>query len=206
MTVMYKFVLLASAALAVAAAPISTPTRHSTAVDLSIANLAQASTFSSNFVARAHKGDAAHGHHSDSHAATPTKDGNNDTSSVTPSPSPTKNAGSNNNDNGNSVSEASSGGDFSGRGTWFTDSTGSCEVPFNTDDLIVAMNAEQMDGTSQCGKSVKISFGGKTVTAKVVDTCPSQFCSKGALDLSQAAFKQLAPLDVGVIKINWQFV
>ncbi|KAF9323418.1 hypothetical protein BGZ91_003594 [Linnemannia elongata] len=183
MTVMYKFVLLASAALAVAAAPISTPTRHSTAVDPSIANLAQASTFSSsNFIARADKGDSAD----------------------TPTPSPTKKAGSNNNED-NSVSAKASGGEFSGRGTWFTDSTGSCEVPFDTNDLIVAMNAAQMGGKSQCGKSVKISFGGKTVTAKVVDTCPSQFCSSGALDLSQAAFKKLAPLDVGVINIKWEF-
>ncbi|KAF9540234.1 hypothetical protein EC957_004479 [Mortierella hygrophila] len=227
MTVMYKFVLLASVALAVSAAPVSTPARHSTAVDLSIASLPQASSFSSNFVARADRG---HGHDddSDSPAATPTKGGHNhnkgghnhnegghshtkgghnDTNSATPSPSPTKKAGSDNNDDDNSVSSAASGsGDFSGRGTWFTDTTGSCEVPFDTNDLIVAMNAEQMKGTSQCGKSVKISFGGKTVTAKVVDTCPSQFCSSGALDLSQAAFKQLAPLSVGVININWEFV
>ncbi|KAG0072291.1 hypothetical protein BGZ89_007176 [Linnemannia elongata] len=199
MTVMYKFVLLASAALAVAAAPISTPTRHSTAVDPSIANLAQASTFSSsNFIARADKGDSAD-------TPTPTKGSNNDGNSDAPSPSPTRKAGSNNNNEDNSVSAKASGGEFSGRGTWFTDSTGSCEVPFDTNDLIVAMNAAQMGGKSQCGKSVKISFGGKTVTAKVVDTCPSQFCSSGALDLSQAAFKKLAPLDVGVINIKWEF-
>lgn len=190
---MYKFVLLASVALAVSAAPISTPARHSTAVDLSIANLAQASTFSSNFVARADKGDAA--------------DGNSASPAATPTPSPTIKAGSDNNNADKFVSKsAPGGGEFSGRGTWFTDTVGSCEVPFDTNDLIVAMNAAQMDGTSQCGKSVQVSFGGKSVTAKVVDTCPSQFCSSGALDLSQAVFKQLAPLSVGVIDINWQFV
>ncbi|KAI7817858.1 RlpA-like double-psi beta-barrel-protein domain-containing protein-containing protein, partial [Gamsiella multidivaricata] len=82
---------------------------------------------------------------------------------------------------------------------------GSCGTPFNTNDLIVAMNAHQMEGTSQCGKSVKITSGGKTVTARVTDTCPAQFCAPGSLDLSQAVFKRLAPLSKGVISIQWDF-
>ncbi|KAI8356794.1 RlpA-like double-psi beta-barrel-protein domain-containing protein-containing protein [Mortierella sp. GBAus27b] len=72
--------------------------------------------------------------------------------------------------------------------------------------MIVAMNAHQMGGTAQCGKSVKITSGGKTVTARITDTCPAQFCSSGSLDLSQAVFKQLAPLSKGVISIEWEFV
>ncbi|KAG0326934.1 hypothetical protein BGZ99_008698 [Dissophora globulifera] len=95
---------------------------------------------------------------------------------------------------------------FQGRGTWFTDSVGSCGTPFNTNDLIVAMNGEQMGGTAQCGRKVLISANGKSVEATVVDTCPSQFCAFGALDLSQAAFKQLAPLSQGVIQLSWKFV
>ncbi|KAF9282903.1 hypothetical protein BGZ68_005686 [Mortierella alpina] len=95
---------------------------------------------------------------------------------------------------------------FTGRGTWFTDSVGSCGTPFDTNDMIVAMNAAQMGGTSQCGKSVKITSGGKTVQARVTDTCPAQFCSAGSLDLSQAVFQQLAPLSQGVIDIKWEFV
>ncbi|KAF9575112.1 hypothetical protein EC968_004338 [Mortierella alpina] len=101
---------------------------------------------------------------------------------------------------------ASVDGVFTGRGTWFTDKTGSCNTSFDTNDMIVAMNEAQMHGTAQCGKSVKITYNGKTVNAKVVDTCPKQYCSSGSLDLSQAAFKQLAPLDKGVIEIKWQFV
>ncbi|KAG0317991.1 hypothetical protein BGZ97_004524 [Linnemannia gamsii] len=94
---------------------------------------------------------------------------------------------------------------FSGRGTWFTDTVGSCGTPFDTNDMIVAMNAAQMGGTSMCGKTVRITSGGKTVTARVTDTCPSQFCSSGSLDLSQAVFSKLAPLDKGVIAISWEF-
>ncbi|KAG0326525.1 hypothetical protein BG004_002955 [Podila humilis] len=98
------------------------------------------------------------------------------------------------------------GGSYNGRGTWFTDTVGSCGTPFDTNDLIVAMNAAVMGGTAQCGKQVRIEHGGKSVVARVTDTCPSQYCSSSSLDLSQAVFKQLAPLDVGVIDIKWSFV
>ncbi|KAF8928466.1 hypothetical protein BGZ47_001635 [Haplosporangium gracile] len=230
MTVMYKFVLLASVALAVTAAPIRTPVRHSTAVDLNIANFAKASTFSSNpFITRADKdfdnsneddsssgndnsndnnssGDNSSEDNSDSSPPTPTKGSNDDHSSDAPTPSPTKGAKNGNNSNDDdSVDSSVSGDEFSGRATWFTDTTGSCDISFDTNDMIVAMNEAQMGGTSQCGKSVKISYGGKTATAKVVDTCPSRFCSSGSLDLSQAVFKKLASLDVGEINIKWEF-
>jgi expansin (peptidoglycan-binding protein) len=151
---MYKFVLLASVALAVAAAPISTPAHPTSTSDA-------------------------------------------------PTPSPTTGKGDKS-DSEVSISASSGDGQFSGRGTWFTGASGSCAIPFDDNDLHVAMNAPQMGGTSQCGKSVKISYGGKTTTAKVLDTCPS--CSSGSLDLSPAAFKALAPLDAGVISITWEFV
>jgi len=104
------------------------------------------------------------------------------------------------------ASSSSDSGTFSGRGTWFTDTVGSCGTPFDTNDMIVAMNAEQMGGTSQCGREVSITANGKTVQGRVVDTCPAEYCASGALDLSQAVFKQLAPLSVGVIQITWEFV
>ncbi|KAG0286341.1 hypothetical protein BGZ96_009540 [Linnemannia gamsii] len=103
------------------------------------------------------------------------------------------------------IVSAQAAGSFSGRGTWFTDSVGSCGTPFDTNDMIVAMNEAQMGGTSMCGKTVRITSGGKTVTARVTDTCPSQYCNSGSLDLSKAAFSKLAPLGTGVISINWEF-
>ncbi|KAF8975236.1 hypothetical protein BGZ46_009316 [Entomortierella lignicola] len=63
-----------------------------------------------------------------------------------------------------------------------------------------------MDGYSQCGRTVSITVGGTTVQAKVVDTCPAQYCAWGALDLSQAVFKQFAPLSQGVVQLTWDFV
>ncbi|KAG0250605.1 hypothetical protein BGZ95_007146 [Linnemannia exigua] len=225
MTVISKFVLLATVALAVAAAPIRAPTpvRHSTAVSLDIANFAKASSFSSKAVVARRaddndesedssssndddsssddkasrgksNGDKSNGNKSNGDS-TPTPTTSDDDSTPSPTSSPSTD---------DKVSSSASG-NFSGRGTWFTDTTGSCDVSFDTNDMIVAMNEAQMGGTSQCGKSVKISYGGKTATAKVVDTCPSQYCTSGSLDLSQAVFKKLAPLDVGVIDIKWSF-
>ncbi|GJJ73789.1 hypothetical protein EMPS_06147 [Entomortierella parvispora] len=104
------------------------------------------------------------------------------------------------------ASSSQDNGPFSGRGTWFTDSVGSCGTPFDTNDMIVAMNGEQMGDNTQCGRTVQITSNGKTVKATVVDTCPSEYCATGALDLSQAVFEQLAPLSVGVIQIEWSFV
>lgn len=56
---------------------------------------------------------------------------------------------------------------------------------------------------SNCGQTVHISYGGKTVTAEMVDSCPG--CGGNDLDMSEATFKSLAPLSVGVIQIEWYF-
>lgn len=109
-------------------------------------------------------------------------------------------------DSSEPITTAAAGTSYHGRGTWFTDSVGSCGTPFDTNDMIVAMNAAVMGGTAQCGRTVRIQYGGKSVTARVTDTCPSEYCSSGSLDLSQAVFKKLAPLSVGVIAIDWSFV
>lgn len=54
-----------------------------------------------------------------------------------------------------------------------------------------------------CGKEVTISYGGKTVTAVIKDTCPS--CPPGGLDLSTGLFGALASHDVGVIYADWSY-
>jgi hypothetical protein len=45
---------------------------------------------------------------------------------------------------------------------------------------------------------------GRTVEATVEDTCPG--CSQYSIDLSPAAFKKLAPLDAGRIKVTWEYI
>ncbi|KAF9413664.1 hypothetical protein BGZ94_000639 [Podila epigama] len=109
-----------------------------------------------------------------------------------------------------SSSSSSSSGEFSGRGTWFSDNSGSCDIEFDQSDYIVAMNEDQMGDLqgsgSRCGQKVSVSFGGETQILTVVDTCPSKYCNHGDLDLSQAAFKKFADMDVGELDLKWSFV
>ncbi|KAF9549723.1 hypothetical protein EC957_002787 [Mortierella hygrophila] len=101
---------------------------------------------------------------------------------------------------------------YSGRGTWFSDTTGSCGVRFSQDDMIVALNQEQMGAysgsRSRCGDKIRVKAKGSSasVIVRVVDTCPSRYCSHGALDLSRAAFKKFAPMSKGVLELEWSFV
>jgi hypothetical protein len=71
---------------------------------------------------------------------------------------------------------------------------------------------------------VEINYKGKTVEAEMVDSCPGcgvndlgRFSIVDALvvlgswyapreDMSPATFEKLAPLDVGVIEIDWHFL
>ncbi|KAF9356878.1 hypothetical protein BGX26_004603 [Mortierella sp. AD094] len=103
-------------------------------------------------------------------------------------------------------------GVFRGRGTWFSDRTGSCGIKFSQKDMIVALNEAQMGRMwgkgSKCGQRIRVKARGssRSVTVKVVDTCPHRFCSHGQLDLSQAAFKKFAPMSKGILDLEWTFV
>ncbi|KAF7732839.1 hypothetical protein EC973_000115 [Apophysomyces ossiformis] len=118
--------------------------------------------------------------------------------------------------NGNSSNSAGQGGfsgTFSGRGTFFTPSseggsTGACG-PHEADDApIVAINREQYGDTSRksewCGKKLRISYNGKSVTATVNDACPG--CGYGGLDLTKPLFRALAPLTKGIIQVTWEVI
>ncbi|KAG0316068.1 hypothetical protein BGZ97_007461 [Linnemannia gamsii] len=85
---------------------------------------------------------------------------------------------------------------YHGRGTWFSDTTGSCGVRFSQDDMIVALNEAQMGALygsrSRCGDRIRVKA--------------NRYCSHGALDLSRAAFKKFAPMSKGVLELEWSFV
>ncbi|CAO3567413.1 unnamed protein product [Mortierella alpina] len=101
---------------------------------------------------------------------------------------------------------------YQGRGTWFSDTMGSCSEGFSQDDMIVALNEAQMGkmwgSGSKCGAKIRVSAKGSStsVVVRVVDTCPHRYCSFGQLDLSQAAFKKFAPMSKGVLELEWSFV
>ncbi|KAG2205048.1 hypothetical protein INT46_010064 [Mucor plumbeus] len=96
-------------------------------------------------------------------------------------------------------------GSMSGDATFYSVGLGSCGDT-NSDSELVAALSEELMGTgsdgSYCGKSITIKGkSGKSVTVKVVDSCPS--CGKGDIDLSPTAFKKLGSLDTGVLPITW---
>ncbi len=99
---------------------------------------------------------------------------------------------------------------------------GSCGE-FNVDtDLVAALNPADFASRGACNRIVRVncmSFNlprehesswwsradqGRSVTVRVVDLCPG--CGPGGIDLTPAAFQQLASLDVGRIRVDWNFV
>jgi hypothetical protein len=57
----------------------------------------------------------------------------------------------------------------------------------------VALNSAQFGGgypSPECGKTITISYGGKTAQAVIQDACPS--CPYGGLDLSPSLFQHFA--------------
>jgi hypothetical protein len=99
--------------------------------------------------------------------------------------------------------------EFSGRATWYSDTTGLCEHSYSQSDLIVAVNEAQMGGDKKlCGKKIRLFKKGSDVSVDVtvVDMCPGKYCNFGDLDLSQGAFKKFADLGVGVLQLQWSFL
>lgn len=59
-----------------------------------------------------------------------------------------------------------------------------------------------MEGGQNCGKTITVhGKSGASVDVKIVDTCPG--CADGDVDMSETAFKKLAPLNDGRIPISW---
>ncbi|KAK9790453.1 hypothetical protein AB5N19_03889 [Seiridium cardinale] len=97
---------------------------------------------------------------------------------------------------------------FTGRMTYYTPGLGACGQNNSPSDFIVAIGASRWTASNPnndplCQNSIRISHGGKTVTAKVVDKCPG--CGANDIDVSPAVFQQFASLDTGVLTVDWNF-
>ncbi|KAJ1889605.1 hypothetical protein LPJ66_007945 [Kickxella alabastrina] len=101
---------------------------------------------------------------------------------------------------------------FSGDGTYYNPSvgTGSCGKLNSDSELVAAINAPQYgtdanpNNAAVCGKCILVKGPNGQVKVTVVDKCPP--CKQGDLDLSPAAFEQIAEFDQGRVPITWQFV
>ncbi|KAF9024242.1 hypothetical protein BDZ89DRAFT_1041179 [Hymenopellis radicata] len=102
--------------------------------------------------------------------------------------------------------------------THYVAGLGACGNNNTGDDLIAAVTAELYDSYSGhtdnpnknpiCGKKIAITYKGKSTTVTVADRCEGRGCADDYhLDLSHAAFKQLAPLDKGLlVGATWQYI
>jgi len=94
----------------------------------------------------------------------------------------------------------------SGRGTFFYVGEGNCGWTSTDNQYVVAMSKSFYDtnGGSNCGQTLNISWGGKTATATMVDSCPG--CGYYDLDMSPSLFEHFAKLSVGVLNgLEWHF-
>ncbi|THU82740.1 barwin-like endoglucanase [Dendrothele bispora CBS 962.96] len=117
-----------------------------------------------------------------------------------------------------SSSSSSSTNDLSslvtgGFGTYYYQNgvAGACGTVHSDNDLIVAMDVAQYGYTGQksnlCGKKVQIfnNKNNKSVTCTIADACPT--CNNGnSIDMSVAAFQQVADLSEGLISISWKLL
>jgi len=83
-----------------------------------------------------------------------------------------------------------------------TGNAGSCGQFLSNSGFTVAVNQAQMVD-SFCFKTITMTYGGRTTTATVEDTCPG--CPWGGLDLSPGLFSFFAPQSIGIIYGEWEF-
>lgn len=83
---------------------------------------------------------------------------------------------------------------------------GACGELHQDSEYTVAVSSIQF-GTSYpsdlCNKEIWITYGGKTTTAAIKDSCPG--CPSNGLDLSPSLFSFFADQSVGVISGSWGF-
>jgi len=102
------------------------------------------------------------------------------------------------------------GGGPSGTGeiTYYSLGLVSCGQVYSDSDDVVALatsvmaNGGNSNNNPLCGKTINISYGGVTATAKVVGTCEG--CAPGNIDLSPSLFQKFAPLGAGRVPgVTW---
>lgn len=92
-----------------------------------------------------------------------------------------------------------------GQATYYdADGTGNCSFPADPTFLVAAMNTTDYGTATYCGACVSVTGPSGSVVVRIVDRCPG--CAKGDLDLSQTAFKAIAPLSAGRVDIAWREV
>ncbi|KAK7460921.1 hypothetical protein VKT23_008849 [Stygiomarasmius scandens] len=91
-----------------------------------------------------------------------------------------------------------------GRAAIYPPGLGACGNENNESDLVVAV-PRQIFNNELCNKQMNVDFQGRSVQVTVVDVCG--VCGAGDIDLSRAAFGQLADLDAETIQgVQWSII
>jgi hypothetical protein len=91
--------------------------------------------------------------------------------------------------------------------TFYDVGLGACGQWNKENDFIVALNTPQYGGGypgPNCFKQIRISYGGKSTTATIMDQCPG--CPYGGLDFSRGLFRFFASEGAGIIYGEWDFI
>ena len=70
------------------------------------------------------------------------------------------------------------------------------------DGLFVALSPGEYDNAAACGGYLEVHGPDGSVRVEVIDQCPG--CGAGHIDLSEAAFSAIAPLNAGLVDVTYQ--
>jgi expansin len=70
------------------------------------------------------------------------------------------------------------------------------------DGLFVALSPGEYDSAAACGGYLEVHGPDGSVRVEVIDQCPG--CGAGHIDLSEAAFSAIAPLNAGLVDVTYQ--
>ncbi len=94
-----------------------------------------------------------------------------------------------------------------GEGTWYELNGNPVNCGYPTDQLqpyYAALNSSQYGNADYCGACLEVRGPAGSVELMIVDQCPT--CAHGDVDLSPAAFEQIAALEEGRVDIEWNVV
>jgi len=97
-----------------------------------------------------------------------------------------------------------SAGEVSGIATHYVlQALPNCSYPSPpADGLFVALPPDEYDSAAACGGYLEVHGPHGSVRVEVIDQCPG--CGNGHIDLSEAAFSAIAPLNAGLIDVTYQ--
>ncbi|KAL7787150.1 expansin-like protein [Trichoderma ceciliae] len=91
-----------------------------------------------------------------------------------------------------------------GQITYFNAGLGACGWWNGDNDYVVAMSAPLFDSQRPCGRNIRVNYGGRSITVKVVDRCAG--CAWGDVDLTPRGFRDLiGSLDAGRVQGSWDW-